>query len=110
MTTPLYDEPLVTLPVLGRRVPGRGGKDSISPRTMSRWIMRGALAAEGNRVYLEAIRAPGGWRTSEAALVRFLDALTVAARPKCHPEPSRSPAVRTRASEAAEAELKKIGA
>lgn len=105
----LHGEPLLTLSVLGRRVPGRGSENRISPRSLSRWIMRGASMGKGERVYLEAIRSPGGWLTSEAALVRFFDSLAAKSMPNSRKTP-RTPAARTHASEAADAELKRLGA
>jgi len=105
MTMPPHNEPKISLGELSRRSPVPS-----NPRTFARWILRGVQTADGNRVFLEAVRVGGRWMTSEAALDRFFDALTAAARPPLPPGQLRSPTARTRASEAAEAELKKLGA
>ncbi|VTU01424.1 unnamed protein product [Gemmataceae bacterium] len=110
MTPSLHTEPLLNLGALSRRVHGRGRHEHVSPRSLSRWILKGSRTAGGERIYLEAVRTPAGWQSSEAALFRFLDSLTTASRPEATQQPPRTPAARTRSSEAAEATLKDLGA
>lgn len=55
--------------------PGRRGR----PVTLScifRWITKGVMAPDGQRVRLEASRLGGRWITSLEALQRFVDAQT----------------------------------
>lgn len=49
------------------------------PATLSRvlrWILNGRKAPDGTRVRLEAMKTPGGWISTPAALTRFFIALT----------------------------------
>ena len=59
----------------GRLPALRGGK-SVNPSTVWRWVKRGVRARNGVRVRLEAIKVGGTLCTSDAALVRFFNALT----------------------------------
>ena len=49
--------------------------------TLYRMIQRGTLDPNGHRVKLEAVRTPRGLRTSEAAILRFVEALNPDADP-----------------------------
>jgi hypothetical protein len=102
----LDGEPLLPLSDLARRGPGHRGAARLHAATLSRWILKGARGTSGQRIRLEAVRTPGRWLTSEAALWRFLNAL--AAAPVT--EPARSPSARQRASAAAARQLDQLGA
>jgi hypothetical protein len=54
------------------------GRDGGAPHTSSlvRWIKRGTRRRDGSRIRLRAVRAPGGWRTTEDWLSEFYGALT----------------------------------
>lgn len=77
------------------------------PSTVFRYGTKGARA-RGAVVRLEMARVGASWRTSRAALARFVAALTATADPAPEQTP-RSPAERARAAEAAGEELKKLG-
>ena len=90
-----------------REFPGHRGCGSLNASTVHRWAHKGVRGVDGRRVKLAVVRLGARWLTSRGALLRFAEALTAAAAP---PEsPPRSPAVRTRASEKAAAELKQMG-
>ena len=61
-----------------RRLPPSRRGQPVSTATMTRWIVRGLIGPDGKQVYLAAARAGGRWVTTEAALRRFLAALTPA--------------------------------
>lgn len=50
------------------------------PSAPVRWATRGVLLRDGTRIYLEALKTPGGWRFSRAAIMAFLARLTADAR------------------------------
>src|SRR4051812_46477396 len=54
---------------------GRTGK-AAHFSSIYRHALRGARAANGDRVQLETVRCPGGLRTSREAIQRFIEALT----------------------------------
>jgi hypothetical protein len=87
--------------------PARNGKKThIS--TILRWILHGAKAPDGSRVRLEALRLGGRWFTTREAIQRFAAALTPRLGGTAFPCP-RSAGARSRASERAEAELRRMG-
>jgi hypothetical protein len=54
---------------------GRGGRPPhIS--TITRWIQQGVCLCAGDRLYLQAVRVPSGWRTTRRWLDEFRRALT----------------------------------
>ena len=77
----------------------------LNQSTVFRWAFRGLPSNDGVRVKLEVIRFGKSWRTSEAALRRFLAAL-----PQGDASPFqgsvRTPAKRRSDSDRAEAALK----
>jgi hypothetical protein len=66
----------LTLAAAARMLPPHRGKCT-SPRTLWRWHMKGVRTGE-RRVHLEMARVGTMWCTSNAALARFLTALTPA--------------------------------
>ena len=70
---PPAGEPLVTMAeaaaLLGETATGR----AVHPATVARWVGRGLLL-DGRRVRLEGVRLGFRWKTSAAAVERFLAA------------------------------------
>jgi hypothetical protein len=101
----------LSLSAAGRLFPGHRGNGTVDPSTVFRWVTKGARAADGRPVKLEAVRVGGRWLTSRPAVARFVAALTPA-DPTDGAPPSApcNPAARRRASERAAAALEKMGA
>jgi len=60
--------------------PLHGKRQCAHPKTLTRWIRRGRIGADGARVCLEAILLSGCYVTSREALSRFLDAIAIPAQ------------------------------
>jgi transposase-like protein len=69
----------------GQPIAAQARRIGVAPGTLARWIDRGVLDPEGQRVRLEAIRLPGRVVVTDQAMERFLQAL------QGHPKPE-SPA------------------
>ncbi len=102
----LLSEGLIELSAIPRILPGRNGK-RLAPSTVWRWSNEGCRTPDGGRVKLEVVRIGGRTMTTREALQRFVERLNE--RPSEAP-PVRTPAERRRASEAAAAELVRLGA
>jgi hypothetical protein len=63
------DEPCLTLCAIARQL-------DCHPSGPLRWITRGSLLSTGERLRLQAVRTPGGWRVRREDLDRFLSVLT----------------------------------
>jgi hypothetical protein len=75
-----------------------------------RYVLNGTRAASGARVKLEAVKTPGGLRTSREAIQRFIESLTNAdPHAGSAPPPARSSLRRDKAIERAERELEAAG-
>jgi hypothetical protein len=100
------------LAAAGRLFPAHRGTGSVNPSTVFRWVTQGTRTADGRVVRLEAVRTPGRWLTSKAAVARFVAALTSAADPEATspPPPTPSEAALRRSSERAARELERRGA
>lgn len=98
----------LSLSAAGRMFPAHRGSGTVDPSTVWRWVTRGAQAADGRPVKLEAVRLPGSWRTSRPAVARFVAALTPAPDPTT--PPARTPAARKRACDRATRRLQQMGA
>lgn len=74
----------ITISQAGKLFPShRGGKMGLNPATIWRWILEGANKPnDGGVVMLEAVRLGHRWLTSNAAVARFMMALTEASSPK----------------------------
>jgi hypothetical protein len=108
----LLNEGPLGLAAAARLVPSfRGGK-STAPSTVFRWISEGCRGAGGERIKLEAARIGGRWITSQAALDRFVAALTAAHSTESSTEARlpRSPGARRSASHEAAKALEDAGA
>jgi hypothetical protein len=97
----LTTEPPLPLAAATKLVPpGRNGKRT-HLSTLLRWILRGARAASGEIVKLEALRLGSRWVTSAQALQRFAERLTPKTGDACPSPQPRSPAAPQRGGEAA---------
>ncbi len=108
-TLPLNGEKLISLSDAAAPIPGNRGAKRLHPATLTRWIIKGALALDGRRVRLEATRLGNRWLTSAESLARFSAALAIPADETATPTP-RSPTASRRASAAAGRELERRGA
>lgn len=98
----------ITLARAAKLIPGASGKHA-NPSTLFRWTVSGARAVDGERVKLEFLRVGGRIVTTQAAVRRFMLALTNGTTTAPTPAP-RSPAQRRRAVEKAEKRLIEMGA
>jgi hypothetical protein len=105
----LNGEPLLTLAAAGRLFPGYRANRHTNPSTIFRWITRGARAADGTTVRLEAVRAGHRWLTSAEAVGRFVGSLTAGGVAVGDRSAPRSPAARRQADKAAAEELDRLG-
>lgn len=106
-------EPLLTVSEVCARVPGVRGNKRISPSTVTRWILTGCPARNGQRVRLRAVRGGARWLVRPADLDAFFAALTATETVPQSPttqHKSRSEAQRHAASGRAAEELKSRGA
>lgn len=94
---------MMTVAQVARSIPGRAGRDGkgIHPSAVTRWIVQGIPARNGERVKLAAVRVGGRWMIRPDDLEAFFAALastTPAAQPA---KKRRTEAQRRRATEAA---------
>ena len=109
-TARLLREDAGSFATIARQIPAARGSSRLSPSTLFRWHKTGVVAPDGRRIYLEAFRTPGGYRTSLAAVIRFLDQLTPVPLTDGSARPTpRSPAVRRKAAEHAARECERLG-
>jgi hypothetical protein len=96
----------------GRLFPGHRGGTAVDPSTVFRWVTKGTRTTDGRVVKLEAVRTPGRWLTSRAAVARFLAALTAAAdsAPTASLPAPRKSAARRKSCARAISKLKERGA
>ncbi len=80
--------------------PSRGDRP-VHPATLTRWIVHGVRVGPNQFIRLEAIRFPGGWKTTEEAIERFLRRLTAAALGEDEAEIEPAPMTKTRRAELA---------
>jgi hypothetical protein len=107
----ILDENPISLEAAARVVPPARGGDRCHISTLVRWIRKGALAPNGSRARLEAIRLGGRWLTSRAAIQRFCEALTPRLDTDTAPSrPTRTPRQADRASVQAGERLAEAGA
>ena len=69
-------EGLLTLQEASRLVPARFTGRGANNTTLWRWITKGIHLPGGARLRLEAVRVGGRWRTSHAAIRKFVAGLT----------------------------------
>lgn len=98
----------ITLSQAAKQIPGSAGK-GLDPSTCFRWTQTGARSATGERVKLEFLRVGGRIVTTQAAVRRFMLALTNGTTANPTPTP-RTQAQRRRAVERAERKLIEMGA
>ncbi len=64
------------------------------PSAPIRWLSRGSVLSSGERLKLQAVRTPGGWRIRQDWLDSFLEAMTadrMKDAPETAPRPGRRP-------------------
>lgn len=101
----MIDTTAMSLSAVARRLPGRNGAH-VNPSTVSRWVQRGATAADGTRVKLAAVRVGGTLYVTEGALAAFIAALN--GDPAVEVQP-RSPHARRSATDEAVRTLAVMG-
>src|SRR6185312_5353516 len=69
------------LSAVGKQFPAARAEGCVNPATVWRWAHEGAKTPTGERVKLEVVRVGMSWLTSQAALDRFVVALTSASTP-----------------------------
>lgn len=106
-------EGLISLSQAAKRIPSTRGDRTVHPATIWRWAKHGYRLPGGRVVKLEIVRIGYGYATTEAALDRFIHAMT---NPEPIDETDEKPKRRSsfadqrrRAAKAAE-ELKRMGA
>lgn len=102
------DSDLLTLSQIAARLPGSRGARRTHPATVTRWILAGCPARDGQRVRLAATRAGSRWLVREADLQTFFAAL--AADTSATPVPAPRSANTNLAAERAARELQRLGA
>ena len=103
------DSPLLTISQVCRILPGSRGARNITPSTVTRWILTGCPARNGERVKLAATRCGSRWLIRQCDLNAFFAAL--AADPATITAPSvRPPTARQSSNDAALASLVERGA
>ena len=85
---PMLQERPLTIAQICDHVPGARGGERIAPSTVTRWIILGVPARDGNRVKLKATRFGSRWLVYQADLDAFLAAL--------NNEPAEAPAPASR--------------
>jgi hypothetical protein len=101
----------LTVSQVCRRFPGARGARHVTPSTVTRWILAGCPARDGQRVKLAATRCGSRWLIRPHDLDAFFAALgadPITAAPQ--PLPPGSKTDRQKASELAGAELVARGA
>jgi hypothetical protein len=105
----MSNETLLTISQVCRRFPGARGAAHVTPSTVTRWILLGCPARNGNRVKLAATRAGGRWLVRSTDLDTFFAAL--AADPTSTPHHDQQTETRDeRAGERAGQILEGLGA
>jgi hypothetical protein len=89
---------LLTVSQVCRRYPGKGA-GSISPSTVTRWILLGCMARDGTRVRLSATRVGSRWLIDPADLDAFFARLKGEIDPRPAPAtPATEPTRRAKAA------------
>lgn len=101
-------EQLLPLSQFLRRLPASRGGRRTAPSTLTRYVLRGVNTPAG-RVRLRAVRIGCRWLTCESAWNEFVERQTAAYLGADDTAPTRTPAERRRASEAAESALIEMG-
>ena len=102
----MLDTTAMSLSAAARRLPGRDG-GHVNPSTISRWVHKGATAADGTRVKLAAVRMGSVLYVTEEALSAFIGALNSPVAPEVQ---QRTPSARREATDEAVRKLTKMGA
>ena len=99
----------ISFPEAARLLPSTRAGRPVNAATVWRWSLRGVRLSDGRLLRLGAVRVSGHYVTSLAAIGRFIDAQQDG-DPDAEPPPvPRAPGKQRRASEAADAELRRRG-
>jgi hypothetical protein len=103
---------LLTISQVCRALPGARGNRTVNPSTVTRWIVIGCPARNGERVKLSATRCGSRWLIDPAHLAEFFEALGSITPNSTVPTPRKQRTEAQRQSAAARAlrELKRRGA
>lgn len=103
---------LMTVSQVCRAIPGARANPSVNPSTVTRWIIAGCPARNGDRIKLKATRCGSRWLIAPADLAAFFEALGNVAPDSAVPTPRKHRSEGQRESAAARAlrELKRRGA
>jgi hypothetical protein len=94
------------LSAVGRLFPAARGDGPTNPAKVWRWAHEGAKTPTGARVKLEVVKVGMSWLKSQAAVDRFVTALTAASIPAAPATPARTPSPSRIAASAARASKK----
>jgi hypothetical protein len=109
VATVVQQHRFLTINEVASSLPGHRQNERTSPATITRWILRGCQSLAGRTIRLHAVRAGGRWLVSPDALTEFFN--TLGELPDANTFlPSRSPTVRTKASNVAAVKLQALGA
>jgi hypothetical protein len=107
----MSDDLPLTVSRVCRRFPGARGARNVTPSTVTRWILSGCPARNGERVKLAATRCGSRWLIRQCDLNAFFEALaTDPGGTTANTPPLRSPAARNKASDRAGRDLERRGA
>src|SRR5262245_36625670 len=98
----------LTLSQAAKSIPSHKIDGHVHTASVTRWVLRGVLDGNGQRVFLQAVRSPGGWLTTNEWVSDFLEALAQGRTEKTE-TPPRTIGQRARAAEAASRELDRFG-
>lgn len=103
---------LMTVSQVCRAIPGSRGNQSVRPSTVTRWILIGCPARNGDRIKLKATRCGSRWLIDPIHLAEFFDALGCITPNATAPAPRQQRTASRRQSAAVRAaqELKRRGA
>lgn len=107
-------EGLISLAQAAKKIPSTRGGRTVHPATVWRWAKQGYKTPEGVLVRLEVVRVGFGFATTEAAIDRFIAAITGNGPDDAEGSPAKgrkksTPAGRRKLSEEAEKRLERMG-
>jgi hypothetical protein len=90
----ILTETVRTTAQASRLIRSDAGKGHVHPATLIRWIVNGIQVGD-HRVRLEAVRVGSRWLTSEEALQRFADQITLGQAHNARPTTTSDPTLQT---------------
>ncbi len=100
----------LTLSEISAALPGARGAKRLAPSTLTRWIITGCPARDGQRIRLPATRCGSRWLVYQTDLDTFFAALAADPMPTPPVQTPRSETARSKASQAAGKRLAAMGA